>query len=90
MLSCSAPDASKGRHALSVRPERVTVTPDGELAASVERVVYMGSDLKLLTRLDGGQEFAVRVQNAARSEVPQPGARIRLKLEEGAARLLAD
>jgi spermidine/putrescine transport system ATP-binding protein len=90
VLSCSAPYAFKGRHALSVRPERVTVTPDGELAASVERVVYMGSDLKLLTRLDGGQEFAVRVQNAARSEVPQPGARIRLKLEEGAARLLAD
>ena len=68
----------------------MTVTPDGQLTATVERVVYMGSDLKLLTRLEGGREFAVRVQNAARTAVPEPGARIGLKLEEGAARLLAD
>jgi spermidine/putrescine transport system ATP-binding protein len=89
-LSCSSAATATGRHALSIRPERVTVVPDGELTATVERVVYMGSDLKLLTRLDGGDEFAVRVQNAARTEVPEPGTRINLKLEEGAARLLAD
>jgi spermidine/putrescine transport system ATP-binding protein len=89
-LSCSSAATATGRHALSIRPERVTVAPDGELAATVERVVYMGSDLTLLTRLDGGSEFSVRVQNAARTTVPDPGTRIRLKLEEGAARLLAD
>ncbi len=89
-LSCSSAATATGRHALSIRPERVTVAPDGELTATVERVVYMGSDLKLLTRLEGGSEFAVRVQNAARTEVPEPGTRISLKLEEGAARLLAD
>lgn len=89
-LSCSSAATATGRHALSIRPERVTVTPDGQLTATVERVVYMGSDLKLLTRLDGGKEFAVRVQNAARTAVPEAGARIGLKLEEGAARLLAD
>jgi spermidine/putrescine transport system ATP-binding protein len=89
-LRCSAVTASSGRHALSIRPERVTIAPDGELEASVERVVYLGSDLQLLTRLDGGAEFAVRIQNAARTVVPDPGDRIRLKLEEGAARLLAD
>ena len=89
-LSCSSAATATGRHALSIRPERVTVAPDGELTATVERVVYMGSDLKLLTRLEGGREFAVRVQNAARTELPEPGTRIHLKLEEGAARLLAD
>jgi spermidine/putrescine transport system ATP-binding protein len=89
-LKCSSATASPGRHALSIRPERVTIAPDGELEASVERVVYLGSDLQLLTRLDGGAEFAVRIQNAARTLVPAPGDRIRLKLEEGAARLLVD
>jgi spermidine/putrescine transport system ATP-binding protein len=89
-LSCPSATEATGRHALSIRPERVTVAPDGELAATVQRVVYMGSDLKLLTRLDGGSEFSVRVQNAARTAVPEAGARIGLKLEEGAARLLAD
>ena len=89
-LRCSSAATATGRHALSIRPERVTVTPDGQLTATVERVVYMGSDLRLLTRLEGGREFTVRIQNAARTAVPEPGARIGLKLEEGAARLLAD
>jgi spermidine/putrescine transport system ATP-binding protein len=89
-LTCSSVTARCGRHALSIRPERVTIAPDGELEATVERVVYMGSDLQLLTRLNGGAAFAVRIQNAARIAVPSPGDRIRLKLEEGAARLLAD
>ena len=89
-LSCSSATAATGRHALSIRPERVTISPDGELSAIVHRVVYLGSDLQLLTQLDGGSEFAVRVQNASRTKVPEPGTQIRLKLEEGAARLLAD
>ena len=89
-LTCSAAAASLGRHALSIRPERVTIATRGELKAVVERVVYMGSELQLLTRLDGGTAFSVRVQNAVRTEVPEPGTQIRLKLEEGAARLLTD
>lgn len=89
-LSCPSATSTTGRHALSIRPERVTIAPDGELTATVERVVYMGSDLKLLTRLEGGKEFAVRVQNAARTAVPGAGTRIGLRIEEGAARLLAD
>ena len=89
-LVCSGGAASPGRHALSIRPERVTVSAEGELEATVQRVVYLGSDLQLLTQLSGGTPFAVRLQNAARSAVPEPGSHIRLKLEEGAARLLAD
>jgi hypothetical protein len=43
-----------------------------------------------MTRLAGGASFAVRLQNAARVAVPEPGAAVQLHLEEGAARLLAD
>jgi hypothetical protein len=53
-------------------------------------VVYLGTDLQLLTRLPTGEEFHVRLQNSARIAVPAPGSRVALHLEEGAARLLAD
>jgi spermidine/putrescine transport system ATP-binding protein len=89
-LACAAGNIRPGRHALSIRPERVVLAPDGELSATVERVVYLGSDLQLLVRLKDGGNLTVRLQNAARATVPDAGAIIRLKLEEGAARLLAD
>ncbi|MCX7645499.1 MAG: ABC transporter ATP-binding protein [Rhodobacteraceae bacterium] len=90
-LACpAAPGVGPGAHHVSIRPERVTLSPAGELAATVERVVYLGSDLQLMTRLADGAPFAVRLQNAARVAVPAPGAAVRLHLEEGAVRLLAD
>ena len=58
--------------------------------ATVEQVIYLGTDLQVLVRLDGGTPLQVRIQNAARTEVPALGTRIGLHLEEGAARLLAD
>jgi len=74
-----------------VRPERVTISAEApDLQALVERVVYLGTDLHLIARLEGGGPFALRMQNAARVTLPEVGARIGLKLEEGAARLLAD
>ncbi len=89
-LSCPAAEGQAGSHHLSIRPERVSVVTDGDLAATVDRVVYLGTDLQLLTTLDGGQPFHIRLQNSARATVPAPGTRINLRLEEGAARLLAD
>jgi spermidine/putrescine transport system ATP-binding protein len=89
-LSCPSAAAGPGRHALSIRPERVTIRPGAELPATVERVVYLGTDLQVLTRLADGTPFALRLQNAARTALPAPGDRIDLHLEEGAARLLAD
>ncbi len=88
---CAAATNSGGRHALSIRPERVALAVGApDLHATVERVIYLGTDLHLITRLDGGEPFALRLQNASRTALPDPGARIGLKLEEGAARLLAD
>jgi spermidine/putrescine transport system ATP-binding protein len=89
-LTCPSAPVAPGKHALSIRPERVTIAPNADLSATVERVVYLGSDLQVLTRLADGTPFTIRLQNAARTAVPAPGTTIGLHLEEGAARLLAD
>ena len=90
-VTCPAATTAAGRHALSIRPERVTISAGAaDLQAVVERVVYLGTDLQVLARLEGGAAFTLRLQNAARTAVPEAGATIGLHLEEGAARLLAD
>ncbi len=83
---------SEGSHTLSVRPERIDLAPAGQghIGAQVERVIYKGTDLLLLTRIATGEEVHVRLQNTARPDLPGPGAMVGLVLEEGAARLLAD
>ncbi len=90
-ISCASAGITAGQHHLSIRPERLGFVSDGaELSVTVERVIYLGTDLQVITRLDQGGIVSVRMQNAARVAVPEPGARVGLKLEEGAARLLAD
>ena len=89
-ITCAAAGTSPGRHHISIRPERLSLAATGDLEAVVERVVYLGTDLQLLTRLPTGEEFHVRLQNSTRTEVPAQGATVALHLEEGAARLLAD
>jgi spermidine/putrescine transport system ATP-binding protein len=89
-ITCPAATTATGAHHLSIRPERLSITAQGDLEVTVERVVYLGTDLQLLTRLPTGEEFHIRLQNSARTEVPAPGTRVSLHLEEGAARLLAD
>jgi len=94
-LTCPSASAAPGRHALSIRPERVTITldsgsPDAGFTATVDRVVYLGTDLQVLARLADNTPFTIRLQNAARTAIPDPGQTIGLHLEEGAARLLTD
>lgn len=87
---CPSADTAPGRHHLSIRPERVSLAAEGELTATVERVVYLGTDLQVLAHLPGGLPFTLRMQNSARTAVPEIGTQVALHLEEGAARLLAD
>ena len=90
-ITCPAAAAGPGRHHLSIRPERLALAPlGGGIEATVERVVYLGTDLQVMTRLDGGASLDLRLQNSGGVAVPLPGARVGLRLEEGAARLLAD
>jgi spermidine/putrescine transport system ATP-binding protein len=94
-ITCpAAPGTLPGKHHLSIRPERIALVPlgttPGALEATVERIVYLGTDLQILTRLATGEEMHIRLQNAARTALPEPGARVGLLIEEGAARLLAD
>ena len=92
-IGCPAAGLAPGVHHLSIRPERIGIAPadaPGTLAARVERVIYLGTDLQLVARLDDGTAVQLRLQNSARTEVPETGARIGLQPEEGAARLLAD
>lgn len=92
-LACpAAPGAAPGAGHISLRPERVSLCPpdSGEIRAQVERQVYLGTDIQLLTRLPDGEPMVVRVQNSDADRLPQPGAAVGLKLEADAARLLAD
>jgi spermidine/putrescine transport system ATP-binding protein len=90
-ITCPAAGGGEGQHHVSIRPERLSLAPLGnDLEAVVERIVYLGTDLQVLARLDSGTELHLRLQNAARVSVPAPGTRVGLHLEEGAARLLAD
>jgi spermidine/putrescine transport system ATP-binding protein len=88
-LTCAAAGASPGRHPVAIRPERVTLAATG-LPATVERVIYLGTDLQLITRLTDGTEMRLRQQNAARLALPEPGTQVHLHLEPGALRVLAD
>ena len=92
-LTCPAVEtAGAGQHHVSIRPERITLAAAGagDLQAVVERTVYLGTDLQLMTRLAGGEQVHLRLQNSARIQVPAPGSAVGLVIDAGAARLLAD
>jgi spermidine/putrescine transport system ATP-binding protein len=92
-ITCPAAETgAEGEHHLSIRPERLSLgDPErAPLAGTVERLIYLGTDLQAHARLDTGEPVHVRLQNALRTAVPEPGQRIGLEIEEGAARLLAD
>ena len=90
-ITCpAAQGVMPGKHHLSIRPERISFAANGELDAVVDRIVYLGTDLQILTHLTTGEAFHIRIQNSARIALPAPGDRVALQIEEGAARLLAD
>ncbi|MCA3458537.1 MAG: ABC transporter ATP-binding protein [Rhodobacter sp.] len=92
-LTCpGAQTAPTGTPHVSIRPERMTLVPpgSGDLDASVERLIYLGTDLQVLARLADGTALHLRMQNSARATPPGAGSTIGVAIEEGAARLLAD
>ena len=92
-ITCPAADTgTAGVHHVSIRPERMTpVAPGaGDLDATVDRLIYLGTDVQVLARLADGTPLHLRMQNSARTLPPQPGATLGILIEGGAARLLAD
>jgi spermidine/putrescine transport system ATP-binding protein len=92
-LTAQVPESlAPGAHHVSIRPERLSLAGAGEadLTARVERVVYLGTDLQVLTRLPDGAGLTVRLQNSARTALPRQGEEIGFHIEEGAVRLLVD
>ena len=91
MVSCPADGMGIGAHHASIRPERIGIVPKGQgLAAVVDRVVYLGTDLQIVTHLADGTALHLRLQNSGRITVPEIGATVGLQPEAGALRLLAD
>ena len=92
-ITCQAALAGPGAaHHVSIRPERLTIAPagTGDLNATVDRLIYLGTDLQVLARLADGTALHLRLQNSARLSPPEAGSPIGIVIEEGAARLLAD
>ena len=92
-ITCAAALAGPGAaHHVSIRPERLTIAPagTGDLTATVDRLIYLGTDLQVLARLADGTALHLRLQNSARLSPPEAGSPIGIVIEEGAARLLAD
>ena len=80
-----AAGTTPGRHHVSIRPQRVTLAATGR-PAKVDRVIDLGTDLPVNTRLASGAEM--RRQNAGRVTPPARCAQVHLHLEEGAQHLL--
>jgi spermidine/putrescine transport system ATP-binding protein len=92
-LTCPAPDGTgPGAHHVSIRPERLSPAAAGaaDLDATVDRLIYLGTDLSVLLRLPDGTPLNMRLQNAARTRPPPPGTPVGIAIDAGAARLLAD
>ncbi|WP_417811284.1 ABC transporter ATP-binding protein [Thalassospira alkalitolerans] len=92
-FSCPAATVnSDGTGHLSVRPERIELCPagGGDLDVKVESQVYLGTDIQLHTRVADGEKMIVRLQNAQSTILPEIDTVVGLKIEAGAARLLAD
>ena len=66
-VSCGGPGDEA---VLSLRPERVTVTPEpgscpNVFAAVVEELIYLGDHVRARLSLPGNDEFVVKVPNSA-------------------------
>ncbi|MFO1067545.1 MAG: ABC transporter ATP-binding protein [Geminicoccaceae bacterium] len=92
-LVSAMPATAGGRVTLAIRPERAELAPADApgLPATVEQVVYFGTDTTFHLRLGGGQPFQARVQNRRGAvHAFQAGDAASLSVPPEAVRLLAD
>jgi len=87
-----ADDVSPGPVTILVRPEHARIAASGPgIAATVDAIVYFGTDTHYRLVLDGGEAFTVRVQNAPDVEqTVTEGQRVMLSFAEGAVQVMRD
>jgi spermidine/putrescine transport system ATP-binding protein len=76
---------------IAVRPEHAFISEKrhpGELAATIENMVFLGTDTHVYTRLSDGTLFVVRQQNLTSDTRLESGQHVGIQLLAGAARLL--
>jgi spermidine/putrescine transport system ATP-binding protein len=86
--------APTGAVTIVIRPEHAQLSPDVEgaaLAATIENVVYFGTDTHVHLRLATGETFIVRQQNLpGQADRYQAGGRVGVLVPAGAAQILKD
>ncbi|CAN7767954.1 ABC transporter ATP-binding protein [Mesorhizobium sp. LjNodule214] len=93
ILATAARDFQPGSQAtLMVRPEHARlVKGTGDLAGTIETVVYFGTDTHIHVRLDGGEAFIVRQQNSRCASCGfERGDKVGISIGDDAAQLLKD
>ncbi len=85
---------AEGKGDILIRPEKISLEEPGNestLQGIVRRAVYLGTDTQFHVEVEGGLMLLVRHQNLeAGRRNRQPGDRVGIRIEEGAARLLVD
>lgn len=96
VLEASVPEGfhPKDSVTVAVRPEHASLTEapeDGDLAATIETVIFVGTDTHFHTRLDNGEAFVVREQNVPGLEERfKTGKRVGITVSPMSARVLRD
>jgi putative spermidine/putrescine transport system ATP-binding protein len=87
------PERVAARYGLSIRPEHVHLQPrpgdDNRFGATVERVDFLGAELMVACRLDGGRSITVPIRSDD-DAVPEPGANVALGIASARCRIVAD
>ncbi|MBB4652858.1 ABC transporter ATP-binding protein [Aminobacter niigataensis] len=93
-ISATLPDGFKpdGEATVVIRPEHAKAVKDGgDISGVVENVVYFGTDTHVHIRLDDGETFTVRQQNARGAGTSfERGQRVGIVIGDDAAQILKD
>lgn len=70
----------QGSTQLSIRPERVSLSDEGEnvVDATVEELIYLGDHIRARLSALGNSEFIVKVPNSTKQEMPTVGNTVKI------------
>jgi spermidine/putrescine transport system ATP-binding protein len=92
-VAVSAPQATgaPGPATLAIRPENIGLAdPDGQaLRGQLVELTYMGTDLRCVVELPGGQRLRVRVPPPFGQTHLEPGGTVGVEIAPGAAKVVA-